>query len=83
MKFFNRLAHREYLVLVALAASALTLHVRQQVIDAQAQSAQAPRADDGRICEPPAARPGKARVLPADCGVRSDARPNRTHAFWV
>jgi hypothetical protein len=43
VRFFNRLAHREYLVLVAIVAAALTLHIRQPVIDTDAQSAPASR----------------------------------------
>ncbi|KXV10130.1 hypothetical protein CR51_09520 [Caballeronia megalochromosomata] len=82
MKSLNRLAHREFLILVAIAASALTLHVRQQLLESHAQPAQA-RADYGRICEPPAASAGKARVLPAECGVRANMPSNATHAPWV
>ncbi|WP_250512540.1 hypothetical protein [Caballeronia sp. INDeC2] len=79
MKFFNRLAHREFLIIVAVAASALTLHVRQHVADTHTQTP----ADYGRMCEGPSVSPGKARVLPADCAVRANMRPERTHAPWV
>jgi hypothetical protein len=83
VKFLNRLAHREFLTLVAVAASALTLHIRERVIDMHAQPAQASHLEYGPLCEAPAARTGKARVLPAACGVRANRRPDRTHASWV
>ncbi|MDR5742343.1 hypothetical protein QCE73_04140 [Caballeronia sp. LZ029] len=81
MKFLNRLAHREFLILVAVAASALSLHVRQHVIDTQ--TAQASHADYGRICEAPAVSEGQARVLPAECRLRATMPANRTHTPWV
>lgn len=83
MKSFNRLAKREFLIVVAIAASALSLHVRQQTFDTHAQTAHAPREDYGRICEPPAAKVGEARMMPAHCGIRADARRDRPHAPWV
>ncbi|SAK76020.1 hypothetical protein AWB77_03517 [Caballeronia fortuita] len=83
MNIFNRLAHREFLVLVAIAASALTLQIRQHSVDTAAQNEHAARLDHGRICEPPAADPAKLRVLPADCGISTDMRPQRAHASWV
>ncbi|SAK41593.1 hypothetical protein AWB76_00292 [Caballeronia temeraria] len=84
MKLFNRLAHREYRVLVAIAASALTMQLRQHVVDAGAQPDQGARAADyGRICEPSVSDAAKPRALPADCGIRTDMKPNRPHAPWV
>jgi hypothetical protein len=83
VKFFNRLAHREFLVLAAVAASALTLHIRQESIDAHARSTHVSRAEYGRICEPPVAHAQKGRVLPADCAIRANVQPNRPNAPWV
>jgi hypothetical protein len=81
VKFLNRLAHREFLILVAMAASALTLHVRQHVIEEH--PVQASHADYGRICEAPAASESKARVLPAECRLRASLPANRTHTPGV
>ncbi|SAK96735.1 hypothetical protein AWB80_07255 [Caballeronia pedi] len=78
MKIFNRLANRETLILVAIAASAITLQVRQHTIDPPAA-----RAEDGRVCEPPAAQAAKARVLPADCNIRANLPLHRSRATWV
>lgn len=81
MNFLNRLAHREFLILVAMAASALTLHVRQHVIEEQ--PVQASHADYGRICEAPAVSESKVRLLPAECRMRANLPSNRTHTPWV
>lgn len=84
MNFFNRLANREFLVLVAIVASALTLHVRQHVDGHQAQAAQTSGATNaGRICEPAASGAKQARMLPADCGVRANTRGAHGHTLWV
>ncbi|SAK59764.1 hypothetical protein [Caballeronia ptereochthonis] len=84
MKYFNRLAHREFLVLVAIVASALTMHVRQHVAGNDAQPAQSARASDGRLCEPPTSDARKMRVLPADCGIRAtNVQSAGAHALWV
>ena len=80
MNFINRLANREFLILVAIIASAITLHVRQQVTDAQARPAQAAQGTYGRICEPPAAKTAEARIMPADCGIRANVRRARASA---
>ncbi|KND55181.1 hypothetical protein BPUN_3138 [Candidatus Paraburkholderia kirkii] len=72
VKYFNRLANREFLVLVAIVASALTVQVRQHVVGNDARPAQSSRASDGRLCEPPAPGAKKMRVLPADCGIRAN-----------
>ncbi|BAO85807.1 MULTISPECIES: hypothetical protein [Caballeronia] len=82
MKYFNRLANREFLILVAVAASALTLQVREHVADAQ--PTYAPHAIDERLCEPSASNEDEApRMLPADCGIRADMRTHRARARWV
>ncbi|SPB15999.1 hypothetical protein NOV72_03198 [Caballeronia novacaledonica] len=81
MKLFNRLAHREFLIVVAIAASALTLPIRQHVTERQ--SAQASHAEFGRLCEAPAASAGKARVLPAGCRLRATMPANRMRTPWV
>jgi hypothetical protein len=79
VKNFNRLAHREFLILVAIAASALTLQVREHTMDKSAS-----RAVDERMCEPSTYDEGNApRMLPADCGIRADMRTHRAQATWV
>ncbi|SAL22387.1 hypothetical protein AWB74_00880 [Caballeronia arvi] len=84
MKYFNRLVHREFLILVAIAASAVTLQVREHVAGVESQPAQGSRETDRRLCEPSAANDGDApRMLPADCGIRADMRPHRERATWV
>ncbi|SAK60055.1 hypothetical protein AWB75_02496 [Caballeronia catudaia] len=84
MKYFNRLVHRECLILVAIAASAVTLQVREHVAGVESQPAQTSRVTDGRICEPSAADDGDApRMLPADCGIRADMLPHHMRAIWV
>lgn len=84
MKVFNRLAHREFLILVAIAASAITLHVRQHVNDPSAEASQAIPA---RMCEPRAANPNanesEARAMPADCAIRANAGQAHSRAVWV
>jgi hypothetical protein len=87
VNFFNRLANREFLVLVAIVASAVTLHVRQQVDGNQAQQAQTSGATGapnyGRMCEPPAADAKEARMLPAECDIRANTRRAHAHSLWV
>ena len=84
MNIFNRLANREFLVMVAIVASAITLHVRQHVAGNPVQSTPASGAASyGRICEPPAGDAKDARMLPADCGIRAKARTAHDHALWV
>lgn len=83
MKYFNRLAHREFLVLVAIVASALTMHVRQHVDGPREQAGQTVRVNDGRICEPPAADAKQPRMLPADCGIRAKMPAARARTLWV
>ena len=79
MKYFNRLAHREFLILVAIAASALTLQVREHV----SATPVAPASNE-RLCAPSTFDDGKApRMLPADCGIRADMRAHRARATWV
>ena len=86
MKVFNRLAHREFLILVAIAASAITLHVRQHVNDPAAQASQA---NSARMCEPRTANPNanadanEARAMPADCSIRANMGRTRSRAVWV
>jgi hypothetical protein len=78
VKIFNRLANRESLILVAIAASAITMHVRQHTIHAPAA-----RAEYERVCEPHAAQDGRARVLPADCGIRANLPRHHARSTWV
>ncbi|SAK49940.1 hypothetical protein AWB79_01501 [Caballeronia hypogeia] len=88
MKFFNQLANREFLIFVAIVASAVTLHVRQRV--STDQPAASSGANNGRICESPVASATKAELLPAslpaalpaDC-MRATTRQARDHALWV
>ncbi|SAL18162.1 hypothetical protein AWB71_00795 [Caballeronia peredens] len=82
MKFFNRLANRESLMLVAIVASAITMHVRQHVTEAQGGAAQSSQ----QVCEPAAANPDTsraARAMPADCSIRAKARSTHPLATWV
>jgi hypothetical protein len=81
VKYFNRLAHREFLILVAIAASAISLHVREHVVDSHAQ--QASHSTYGRVCEQPAPDAGEARMLPADCAIRSNVRTVHAQPTWV
>lgn len=79
MKFLNRLAHREFLTLVAVAASALTLHIRERVIDMHAQ----PRRHltwnmDRSAKRPPRAPARRAFCLPLAACVRTGGRIGRT-----
>ena len=83
MKYSSGLANRESLVLVAIVASALTMYVRQHVTGPQVQTVHTSRANDGRICEPPAADAKQARMLPADCGIRTKVPGARAHTPWV
>ncbi|WP_044041233.1 hypothetical protein [Caballeronia insecticola] len=79
MKYFNRLANREFLILVALVASAMTMHVKQHITEKQAQPVQSSQ----RMCEPSVASLNKARAMPADCGMRAKVRSVRSTVSWV
>jgi hypothetical protein len=84
LKHFNWLASREFLVLVAIVASAITMHVRMQ---ADASSQQSQQAQYGRMCEPTASSKdeddSKARVVPADCELRTNVRTSLAARPWV
>lgn len=82
MKHFNALANREFLVFVAIVASAITLHVRH--IDSGAPSAPS-HIQYGRMCEPSESSSGddSARVRPADCDMRTNVRTHRILQPWV
>jgi hypothetical protein len=70
MKGLFAFANREFLVLVAIVASAVTLHVRQQVVPVAAPEAVPSHAQFGRMCAPSSSRAvagDGARPLPADC----------------
>jgi hypothetical protein len=80
----NALANREFLVFVAIVASALTWHVRQHMSDENVQAAPS-RVEYGRMCEPSdsAIDNGKARVRPADCDMHTNVRTHRIVRNWV
>jgi hypothetical protein len=81
MKVFNALANREYLLLIAIATSAITLSVREHTSGAPAQVRS--HAQTGRICAPSAEAGETARPLPADCGVQMKAPAPRAMETWV
>jgi hypothetical protein len=85
VKHFNTLANRELLVFVAIVASAITLYVRQHVVDATAQALPQSTVQFGRMCEPSdsSSRDEKARVRPADCDMRTDGQLHRDVRPWV
>jgi hypothetical protein len=81
VKHFNALANREFLLLVAIAASAITMHVRQHVVT------QAPPShiENGRMCAPSGLQDSdkKARALPADCDMRTNVQTPHMARTWV
>jgi len=79
MKRLNALANREFLVLVAIAASAITLNVRERVIDEPATS----HANYTLMCEPSAAPSKKAKLQSAECAVPTGAHPVPAARPWV
>ncbi len=63
MKYFNALANRKFLVLVAIVASAVTLQVRQHMTDTTVQTMPS-HTQEGRMCAPSSsARGDTARAL--------------------
>ncbi|WP_277185598.1 hypothetical protein [Caballeronia sp. BR00000012568055] len=83
MKHFNWLASREFLVLVAIVASAITMHVRLHE-DTSTQPSQ--QVQYGRMCEPTASNDqddSKARAVPADCELRTNMRITLAARPWV
>jgi hypothetical protein len=84
VKQFNALANREFLLFVAIVASAITLHVREQMIDARpAPASPDAQSQVSRLCEPAQASADKARVLPADCDMRTNVRTAHSARPWV
>jgi hypothetical protein len=85
MKTSRPLAMREILVFVAIVASAVTWHVRQQAIAPSAANAVPSDAQYGRMCEPSTSnqKDEEARTLPADCKTRAGAHPVHATALWV
>jgi hypothetical protein len=83
MDLMHRLAKREFLVLVAIVASAVTLQVRQHVGAAQDASAHVQTLHDGPVCEPSTAQTDEPRMQPADCNIRAQVRPTHPTALWV
>jgi hypothetical protein len=85
MKGLNALANREFLVLVAIVASAVTLHVRQHVTPVSVPEAVPSHAQFGRMCAPSSSsRSGSgdgARALPADCEL--DRNVSEAGKGWV
>jgi hypothetical protein len=85
LKHFNWLASREFLVLVAIVASAITMHVRMQADAASSQAAQ--QVQYGRMCEPTSSSKdeddSKARAVPADCELRTNVRTSLAARPWV
>ncbi|WP_250450819.1 hypothetical protein [Caballeronia sp. ATUFL_M2_KS44] len=79
MKRFNALANREFLLLVAIVASAVTLHVRERAIETPVAS----QASYPHMCEPTGAAGNKAKILPAGCDVRTDTKKDRNARPWV
>jgi hypothetical protein len=81
VKYFNMLASRESLVMIAIVASAITMHVRLQATPAQS----AEHLQYGRMCEPTvsADTEGKARVQPADCELRQNLHTGIAMRPWV
>ncbi len=83
MKYFNALANREFLVLVAIVASAITMHVRQHVA---AHAPLSSHIEQGRMCTPSTMKEGdeaKTRALPADCDMRTNVRTPRFTRTWI
>ena len=72
MKHFNALAHRGFLLLVAIVASAVTLHVRQYMTEQRPIADALSHAQYGRMCAPSSASGDRARALPADCDMRGN-----------
>jgi hypothetical protein len=84
MKHFSAIANRELLVLVAIVASAVTLHIRQQMTPATTADTQAPvHAQFGRMCSPSAKDVDKPRALPADCEMRANLPKAKPLQTWV
>jgi hypothetical protein len=81
MKLFNTLANRESLLLIAIAASAITVSVREHTDSSPMQAPS--HAQTGRMCAPSAAAGNDARPLPADCGVQMKAPAPRAMQTWV
>ncbi|WP_244813942.1 hypothetical protein [Caballeronia sp. Lep1P3] len=79
MKRFNALANRELFMFVAIVASAVTLHFREQTIDRTTPE----RATVSRMCEPSPHGIGDTRLHPADCEVRGGAAAKRIARPWV
>ncbi|MDR5738879.1 hypothetical protein [Caballeronia sp. LZ016] len=79
MKVLNALANREFLVLVAIVVSALTLHVREQVVDRPAVA----HANYTLMCEPSAPPTKKAKLQSAECDVPAGAHPPGAERPWV
>ncbi|WP_157056264.1 hypothetical protein [Candidatus Burkholderia verschuerenii] len=83
-------ANREFLVLVAVVASAVSLYVRQEVVPLPAASAVVPsHAQFGRMCAPSSSSSSSsvssdsARPLPADCELHRSVPEGLAIKSWV